>query len=288
VLRLSDYNQIIDSDRQLLGIILLEILLMPFTAKVITTTQWGARDAIEDSFDLTRPMYIVIHHTGDPNPPNDRSKGTLPGAKQLARDTQSFHMGNGWSDSGHNFINTTSGLLLEGRHGTLNAVRKGFCVRSAHAAQQGDLLARGNESPGIENEGNFMTAKMGQKQWDSLVELCVSLCSSCGVSPENIRGHRDFSNTDCPGDWLYAQLPKLQQEVATNLGLPTVGVLKMGAKGTMVKQLQTKLKEKGFDPGTIDSIFGEMTRIAIIAFQTSKNIPADGIAGEKTQKLLGL
>jgi Putative peptidoglycan binding domain/N-acetylmuramoyl-L-alanine amidase len=263
---------------------------MPFTAKVITTTQWGARDAIEDSFDLTRPMYIVIHNTGDPNSPNDRSKGTLPGAKQFARETQAFHMdGNGWSDSGHNFINTTGGWLLEGRHGTLNAVRKGFCVRSAHAAQDGDRLARGNESPGIENEGDFMTAKMGQKQWDSLVELCVSLCSSCGISPENIRGHRDFSNTDCPGDWLYAQMPQLQQEVATKLGIPiAVGVLKMGSKGLMVKQLQTKLKEKGFDPGTIDSIFGEMTRIAVIAFQASKNIPADGIVGEKTRKLLGL
>jgi hypothetical protein len=32
---------------------------MPFTAKVITTAQWGARDVIE-SFDLTKPMYIVI------------------------------------------------------------------------------------------------------------------------------------------------------------------------------------------------------------------------------------
>jgi Putative peptidoglycan binding domain/N-acetylmuramoyl-L-alanine amidase len=263
---------------------------MPFTAKVITTAQWGARDAIVDSFDLTRPMYIVIHNTGDPNPPKDRSKGTLPGAKQLARETQSFHMdGNKWSDSGHNFLNTTGGFILEGRHGTLNAVRKGFCVRSAHAAQQGNRLARGNESPGIENEGTFMTSIMGQKQWDSLVELCVSLCSSCGISPENIRGHRDFSNTDCPGDWLYAQMPKLQQEVATKLGISiAVGVLKMGSKGKMVGQLQTKLKEKGFDLGPIDSIFGEMTRIAVIAFQESQNIPADGIVGEKTLKLLDL
>ncbi len=263
---------------------------MPFTAKVITTTQWGARAAIQDSFELTRPMYIVIHHTGDPNPPKDRSKGILPGAKQLARETQSFHMdGNKWSDSGHNFLNTTGGLILEGRHGTLNAVRKGFCIRSAHAAQDGERLARGNESPGIENEGNFMISAMGQKQWNSLVELCVSLCSSCDISPENIRGHRDFSNTDCPGDWLYAQISQLRQEVATKLGISmTAGVIKMGSKGTMVKELQTKLQEKGLNPGVIDGIFGEMTRIAIIAFQTSKNLPADGIVGEKTRELLGL
>jgi hypothetical protein len=263
---------------------------MPFTAKVITTAQWGARDAIEDSFELTRPMYIVIHNTGDPNPPKDRSKGTLPGAKQLARATQSSHLDeNGWSDSGHNFLNTTGGLILEGRHGTLNAVRKGFCVRSAHAAQDGDRLARGNESPGIENEGNFMTFHMGQKQWDTLVELCVSLCSSCNISPENIRGHRDFSNTDCPGDWLYAQIPQLQQEVATKLGISVaVGTLKMGSKGTAVKQLQTKLKEKGLDPGVIDGIFGDMTRKAVITFQNSQQLTADGIVGEETRIALGL
>jgi hypothetical protein len=35
----------------------------------------------------------------------------------------------------------------------------------------------------------------------------------------NIRGHRDFSNTDCPGDWLYSQLPRLRKQVADKLGL---------------------------------------------------------------------
>jgi hypothetical protein len=263
---------------------------MPFTAKVITTTQWGARDADVDVFELTKPMYIVIHNTGDSNPPTDRSKGTLPGAKQLARETQAFHMDdNGWSDSGHNFLNTTGGFILEGRHGTLGAVRKGLCVRSAHAAQDGDRLARGNESPGIENEGDFMTFPMGKIQWDSLVELCVSLCSSCGISPDNIRGHRDFSNTDCPGDLLYTQIPKLRQAVATKLGIPSAAdILKMGSKGPVVKQLQTILTAKGFDVGVADGIFGDMTRKAVIGFQKQQRLTPDGIVGPQTRKLLGI
>jgi hypothetical protein len=49
------------------------------------------------------------------------------------------------------------------RTGTLNAVKQGMCVQSAHAAQQGQKLAGGNQSPGIENEGNFMTFPMEQK-----------------------------------------------------------------------------------------------------------------------------
>ncbi len=263
---------------------------MPFTAKVVTTTQWNARDAKVNKFDLTKPKYVVIHNTEDPNPPQDRSKGTLPGAKQLARQTQNFHMdGNGWSDSGHNFLNTTGGFILEGRHGTLGAVRKGLCIRSAHAPQSSGKLAGGNESPGIENEGTFMNFPMGQKQWDSLVDLCASLCSSCDIAPDNIRGHRDFTDTDCPGDLLYSQIPKLRQDVATKLGLSlAAGILQMGSKGSDVQQLQTILNSKGFNVGLADGIFGDITRKAVIDFQTKQGLKPDGIVGLKTRQALGL
>ncbi|MBD2521709.1 N-acetylmuramoyl-L-alanine amidase [Nostoc sp. FACHB-133] len=263
---------------------------MPFTAKVITTDEWGAKSA--GSFDKTVPKFIVIHNTDNQNPPNDVSQGTVDGGKKLARQIQEDHMKrNGWSDSGHNFLNTTGGIILEGRHGTLDAVRKGMCIRSAHAAQQGNRLAGGNQSPGIENEGNFMTFKMGQKQWDSLVELCVSLCNSCNINPKNIRGHREFSNTDCPGEWLFSQLPRLRQEVAEKLGTSLEQdeeLLKLDSIGQDVIELQQKLTDKGFSPGAIDGDFGENTKQAVIAFQRSFGLAADGIVGTDTRKALGL
>lgn len=263
---------------------------MPFTAKVITTQDWGAAPA--GPFKNTVPKFIVIHHTTNDNPPNDASKGTESGGKQLARDIQSFHMNkNGWSDSGHNFLNTTGGIILEARHGTLNAVKKGMCVQSAHAAQQGSRLAGGNQSPGIENEGNFMSFSMGQKQWDSLVELCASLCDSCNIDPKNIRGHREFSNSDCPGDVLFSKLPQLRQEVAAKLGMTLDKddpLLKLGSIGQDVIELQQKLEEKGFSTGAIDGDFGDNTRQAVIAFQRSVKLDDDGIVGDKTRQALGL
>ncbi|MFN6563394.1 MAG: N-acetylmuramoyl-L-alanine amidase [Nostoc sp. ChiSLP01] len=263
---------------------------MPFTAKVITTKEWGATST--GSFEKTVPKFIVIHNTDHQNPPNDFSKRTVEGGKKLARNIQKDHMdGNGWSDSGHNFLNTTGGILLEGRHGTLDAVKQGMCVRSAHAKQDGNRLAGGNQSPGIENEGNFMTFKMGQKQWDSLVELCVSLCESCNINPKNIRGHREFSNTTCPGDWLFSQLPRLQQEVANKLGTTLEEdepLLKLGSIGQDVIELQQKLTDKGFSPGAIDGDFGDNTRQAVIAFQRSVGLMDDGIVGTDTRKELGL
>jgi hypothetical protein len=273
---------------------------MPFTAKVVPVSEWGARSPKEGTFPFqkTIPQYVIVHNTDTPNPHNDLSRGTLEGAISLARNIQEFHMDrNHWSDSGHNFLNTTGGFILEGRSGSLDAVKQGFCVQSAHAAQNLGKLANGNQSPGIENEGNFMTFQMGQKQWDSLVELCASLCDSCNISPTNIRGHRDFSDTDCPGDWLYSKLPLLRKQVADKLGLEflpeelgsdsQVVDLKFGSTGLAVVRLQQKLHDIGFNPGAIDGAFGENTKAAVIDFQRSVGIEDDGIVGINTRTKLG-
>ena len=255
---------------------------MPFTANVISAKEWGARPPKQWP-DETIPQYIIVHHTDTPNPPKDLSRGTVDGAKELARSIQRAHMGEfGWNDSGHNFLNTTGGVLLEGRQGSLDAIKRGRCVRSAHAGN-----AKGNESPGIENEGRFMTYQMNAQQWNSLVELCVSICSSCKIDPNNIKGHRDFSPTDCPGDWLYSQLPRLRQEVRQRLGTSsTEDYLREGDSGPKVKELQQLLKAKGFNPGPIDSAFGPSTLKAVISFQKYQGLDADGVVGPLTWKAL--
>ena len=62
----------------------------------------------------------------------------------------------------------------------------------------------------------------------------------------------------------------------------------MGSKGTSVKTLQKKLKDLGFNPGAIDGDFGPAVQAALIAFQKSKGLLADGIAGPRTFAALGL
>ena len=63
-------------------------------------------------------------------------------------------------------------------------------------------------------------------------------------------------------------------------------VLKQGATGPDVTALQTKLKALGFDPGAVDGNFGPGTKAALIAFQKSKGLLADGIAGPQTMGAL--
>ena len=59
-------------------------------------------------------------------------------------------------------------------------------------------------------------------------------------------------------------------------------LLKQGSSGAAVVTLQTKLRERNFDPGAIDGIFGTGTEKALIAFQTSVGLTPDGIAGSNT------
>lgn len=66
------------------------------------------------------------------------------------------------------------------------------------------------------------------------------------------------------------------------------GSLVAGSTGSKVKELQQRLKEKGFDPGPLDSTFGLSTKAAVIAFQKSKGLEADGVAGPKTLAALGI
>ncbi|WP_326513762.1 GH25 family lysozyme [Clostridium intestinale] len=82
------------------------------------------------------------------------------------------------------------------------------------------------------------------------------------------------------------------QKIDNAPGPVTLGgcpMLKLGASGKITRLLQERLNALGFNCGTIDGIFGDKTRAAVIAFQASRGLSQDGIVGQNTwRKLLGL
>ena len=64
--------------------------------------------------------------------------------------------------------------------------------------------------------------------------------------------------------------------------------LRNGSQGPDVNRLQQALKDKGFYTGQIDGDFGPGTEAAVRAFQGSKNLTADGVAGVMTKAALGI
>ncbi|MBW4628388.1 MAG: peptidoglycan-binding protein [Brasilonema octagenarum HA4186-MV1] len=69
-----------------------------------------------------------------------------------------------------------------------------------------------------------------------------------------------------------------------------VSVLKEGSTGPEVIDLQFILKfrdgKNEFDPGATDGSFGSKTKAAVVKFQQSRKLTADGIVGGKTWEAL--
>lgn len=63
-------------------------------------------------------------------------------------------------------------------------------------------------------------------------------------------------------------------------------LLRRGSKGAAVTKLQRALSSVGFDPGTVDGIFGKNTEAAVKSFQSRRGLTADGLVGPLTQGAL--
>ncbi len=57
-------------------------------------------------------------------------------------------------------------------------------------------------------------------------------------------------------------------------------------RGEDVRALQTALKLRGFDPGTIDGVFGKNTTAAVISFKKRYGTDVDESIGPETSKEL--
>lgn len=64
--------------------------------------------------------------------------------------------------------------------------------------------------------------------------------------------------------------------------------LQLDSAGPDVAALQQALQAAGFSPGAIDGSFGPGTEAAVLAFQRSEGLAADGIVGPNTAVALGL
>jgi uncharacterized protein (TIGR02594 family) len=53
-----------------------------------------------------------------------------------------------------------------------------------------------------------------------------------------------------------------------------------------VREIQQALKDKGFDPGAIDGVWGRKTIEAVKRFQSEQRLTADGIVGPRTKAAL--
>ncbi|MEY9913203.1 N-acetyl-anhydromuramyl-L-alanine amidase AmpD [Catenulispora sp. MAP12-49] len=228
---------------------------------------------------------IIVHHTEFPNV-TDYSRAQ---AIRLAQEIQNLHMDkNGWSDTGQHFTVSRGGYVLEGRHRSLEGLTAGTeQVQGAHC------IGENSQGIGIENEGTYFTETPPAVQFQSLIHLCLTICQQYGLGANNIFGHWDYNDTDCPGVAFYREFPTLRRTVARCLGQRTfpdrtwpdvydgnAGPVIRVVQWLLLNQGYTVPTDGGFDPTTVAAIQDLQGKIGAV-------VASDGTVTDPTWEALG-
>lgn len=163
---------------------------------VITRSIWGAKAGRGDAAARGLGL-VVIHHFASPDiaPSATQSKET-----EAMRGVERSHLGRGWQGIGYNFVIFGSGRVYEGRGwGRVGAHAPGANSKSVGICFGWDGQARGL-TPGAVQAAHELLREGITLGW---------------LAPElEIRGHRFYSQTTCPGDRIFAALEQLRPGAA--------------------------------------------------------------------------
>ncbi len=157
----------------------------PKGLEVISREQWGWVDG-----DRTLPSHeikrITIHHGGEDFPADKDPVQYLRWLQSWSRSEKH------WVDIPYHFMIDLSGTIYEARPVNLPGdTNTDYDVRG-HAL--------------ICVMGNYENQILSQRQLQSLIDLTAFLARNFHVSVDSIRGHKDYTETLCPGKDLYKYL----------------------------------------------------------------------------------
>ena len=183
--------------------------------RIYRRRDWNAEPFRGTPIPLNRPSYnyMTLHHTAG------FGATTLAEGLEQVRRIQDFHQnGRGWRDIGYQFLMDREGRLYQGRPFLNESAPWDLGPPLAHGAHVGGANT-GNIGVSLMGcyhpaEGSNCRDEMTQPAIDSLLTTFAFLSERYGVSPELMRGHRDFSQTACPGDNNYVQLSGFRTQVA--------------------------------------------------------------------------
>jgi hypothetical protein len=162
----------------------------------------------------TKVLHVIVHHTDTPNSDSNYVNEV--------RNIYLYHTQvHGWDDIGYNYLIAPDGTIFDGRDG--QNLYEDDNVKGAH------LCAKNNNTMGISMIGTFSSVRPTDTAMTSLRMLISWKLNKENLDPLDsslhpvgdpeaqflgvIAGHRDGCATECPGDSLYALLPKLRKDV---------------------------------------------------------------------------
>ena len=177
-------------------------------------SDWDQGNGPTGPIEAEDPLFLLVHHTAQPG--NNYAAEDVPG---LLRSMYWFHSGDekGWSDIAYNFLVDQFGTIWEGRTGSIAGPVRG----SATGGNQGfsqlccfiGNLSESNPTPAATDSMVELLAWLAvQRNIDIQPGATVTFTSrgsnkwpqGTEITTPTIAGHRDMSQTSCPGDKGYA------------------------------------------------------------------------------------
>ncbi len=154
---------------------------------------------------FTNVTHLIIHHSAGSNTANDWAA--------VVRAIWNYHVNsNGWDDIGYNWLIDPNGVLYEGRPDNYQGAH--FCGHNAGTMGVCVMGTYTNVTP-TDAALNTLTELLAWKSCQEGIDPeGFSFHSSSGLNLNNISGHRDGCNTECPGDAFYPMLPSVREDVA--------------------------------------------------------------------------
>jgi hypothetical protein len=151
---------------------------------------WTTTRAGGDRQNPINPI-LFVHYSDSPGVKLD----SWSEQRDAVRAIRDYHVSsNGWADIGYNYVVTQPWA---------NTATRTWTGRGRYripAAQQGA------------NYGNLavcVIANSEERIFDDTVRAIAKLAQRVGA--RKVMGHRDVNDTDCPGDALYAKLPRIRK-----------------------------------------------------------------------------
>lgn len=195
------------------------------------TPACGPCSSFSNIWEFENITTITIHHTAVPRQSFSYSQSV---ANMISIQDQHMDV-NGWCDIGYHFILDSVGNVFQGRpfwdDAELSRRVTGQVATSWNSgpgiiqgAHSGDRCSNHNnigvallgcyDSNTAECPNGVDPIDVGDATYNNLLNVLSYLCKQYGVNPNNIKLHRDFVSTTCPGDKIVSLLPGIKTEVA--------------------------------------------------------------------------
>ncbi|MFH1852903.1 MAG: peptidoglycan recognition family protein [Candidatus Neomarinimicrobiota bacterium] len=158
----------------------------PAGLAVFTRSQWGSL-ALQDTLPQHTINKITIHHGGEDFPADKDPVQYLRNLQTWSRSAEK-----NWIDIPYHFMIDLDGRIYEARPINYPGATNTSYDPTGHAL--------------ICVMGNYENQVLSDQQLQAVVDLTAFLVRLYGVDLDDIKGHKDYAETLCPGQDLYRYL----------------------------------------------------------------------------------